>query len=277
MARNPFSQYLLGSCSLEKAAFCWAWPIRGPTRQLLRTPNGPVDSPDQRSSFFPPESNRQSSEIQRAIDNTTTLKEISSRILGLTERKRNREGERLTDMAKAANTVVGAVNFLTFVIAIVILGGGIWLTTRASTDCVKFLQWPIIIIGVALLVISLAGFAGSCCHIPWLLNLYLFLTFLVIIALTGFTIFAFAVTDKGEGREVPGRAFLEYDLSDYSGWLRDRVTNSRYWETIRSCLEDTKTCSKIRRLYAFGSSPTTISPEPAEMFYRRKLSPVEVN
>ncbi|CAA6669325.1 unnamed protein product [Spirodela intermedia] len=129
-------------------------------------------------------------------------------------------------MVRGSNAVVGGINFLTFLVSIPILGAGIWLSTKATTDCLKFLQWPIIIIGVALMIISLAGFAGACCYMSWLLQFYLFAMFIVIAVLIGFTIFAFVVTNQGEGKQVPGRTFLEYQLSDYSDWLRERVSNS---------------------------------------------------
>lgn len=177
-------------------------------------------------------------------------------------------------MVRGSNAVVGAINFLIFLASIPILGGGIWLSTRANTDCLKFLQWPIIILGVALMVLSLVGFAGACCYITCLLQFYLFAMFFVIVVLIGFTIFAFVITNEGEGRKVPGRAFVEYHLSDYSDWLRERVSDSGYWGKIRSCVKETKVCRKIGRYVVVPDG--SVAPAPAEFFYRRKLSPIEV-
>ncbi|CAA7406273.1 unnamed protein product [Spirodela intermedia] len=176
-------------------------------------------------------------------------------------------------MVRGSNAVVGGINFLTFLVSIPILGAGIWLSTKATTDCLKFLQWPIIIIGIALMIISLAGFAGACCYMSWLLQFYLFAMFIVIAVLIGFTIFAFVVTNQGEGKQVPGRTFLEYQLSDYSDWLRERVSNSGYWGKIRSCVQETKVCRKIGRYVAITGG--TLAPAPAEFFYTRNLSPIE--
>lgn len=171
---------------------------------------------------------------------------------------------------RTSNHLIGLMNFLTFLASIPILGGGIWLSSRAnSTDCMKFLQWPIIVIGVAIMVVSLAGFAGACYRNTFLMYLYLWAMFFIIAALIGFVIFAYAVTDKGSGRPVMNRAYMEYYLQDYSGWLEERVTTQSYWSKIGSCVRDSHVCGKMRR-FVNGA------PETADMFYRRHLSPIEV-
>lgn len=178
-------------------------------------------------------------------------------------------------MMRGSNKAIGLVNFITFLISIPILGGGIWLSTKANTtDCLKFLQWPIIIIAVSIMVISLMGFAGSCYRQTWLLQVYLFLMFIIIVALIGFIVFAFAVTDKGEGQVIVNRGFLEYKLSDYSGWLKQRVQDSSYWSKISACLRDGHACKGMRK---FGRDRATgmLVPETPEMFYTRNLSPIE--
>ncbi|KAF5470660.1 hypothetical protein F2P56_011159 [Juglans regia] len=168
-----------------------------------------------------------------------------------------------------SNHVIGLLNFSTFLLSIPILGGGIWLSTRANnTDCLKFLQWPLIVIGVSIMTVSLAGFAGACYRNTFLMRLYLFVMFFIIAALIGFIIFAYAVTDKGSGRHVLNRAYSEYYLQDYSGWLKDRVADESYWSKISSCIRDSKACGKMGR--TFGGVPET-----ADMFYLRKLNPIE--
>lgn len=93
--------------------------------------------------------------------------------------------------------------------------------------------------------------------------------FFVIVALIVFIVFAYAVTDKGSGRTVPGRAYLDYHLQDYSGWLKDRVAEESYWGKISSCIRDSKVCNKMGR--TVGGFPETV-----EMFNLRKLSSIEV-
>ncbi|KDO73130.1 hypothetical protein CISIN_1g023208mg [Citrus sinensis] len=168
-----------------------------------------------------------------------------------------------------SNHLIGLLNFFTFLLSIPIIGGGIWLSSRANnTDCLKFLQWPLIVIGVSIMVVSLAGFAGACYRNTHLMRFYLFVMFFIIAALIGFIIFAYAVTDKGSGRPVMDRAYSEYHLEDYSGWLKDRVTDDSYWGKISSCIRDSKVCPKMRRVI-------NGAPETADMFSLRKLNPVQ--
>ncbi|KAL3850754.1 hypothetical protein ACJIZ3_012636 [Penstemon smallii] len=147
---------------------------------------------------------------------------------------------------RRSNHVIGFLNFLTFLLSIPILGGGIWLSSRANnTDCMKFLQWPLIIIGVSIMVVSLAGFAGACYRNTFLMYLYLWAMFFVIATLLGFVIFAYVVTDKGSGRPVLNRVYLDYSLQDYSGWLADRVDSPGYWSKISSCIRDSHVCREM--------------------------------
>ncbi|KAF2300511.1 hypothetical protein GH714_013890 [Hevea brasiliensis] len=87
-------------------------------------------------------------------------------------------------------------------------------------------------------------------------------------ALIGFIIFAYAVTDKGSGRPVTNRGYLDYYLQDYSGWLEERVASHSYWSKISSCIRDSKICAKM------GVTINGV-PETADMFYQRKLSPIQ--
>lgn len=118
------------------------------------------------------------------------------------------------------------------------------------------------------MVVSLAGFAGACYRNTFLMWAYLFVMFFIIAALLGFIIFAYVVTDKGSGRPLPNRAYSDYYLHDYSGWLKDRVASDSYWHKIGSCIRDSKVCGKMGRT-------TSGVPETADTFYSRKLSSIE--
>ncbi|KAM7278443.1 hypothetical protein ACFE04_005577 [Oxalis oulophora] len=170
---------------------------------------------------------------------------------------------------RTSNHLIGVLNFLSVLLSIPILGGGIWLSSQANnTDCLKFLQWPLIIIGTLILVISLAGFAGACYRNSFLLWLYLFVMFFIIAALIGFIIFAYAVTDKGSGRALMNRNYMDYYIEDYSGWLKERVESESYWGKIASCVRDSKVCAKMGK-FVNGV------PETSDMFFSRKLSPIQ--
>ncbi|KAF9674857.1 hypothetical protein SADUNF_Sadunf10G0170600 [Salix dunnii] len=147
-------------------------------------------------------------------------------------------------MYRFSNTVIGFLNLFTLLASIPIIGGGLWMA-RSSTTCEGFLQTPLLVVGFVVLIISLAGFIGACFHVAWALWVYLVVMLFLIATLMGLTIFGFVVTSQGGGVEVPGRAYKEYRLEDYSPWLRNRVKDPDYWRTIRSCILGSKTCAKL--------------------------------
>ncbi|XP_051120250.1 tetraspanin-3-like [Andrographis paniculata] len=170
----------------------------------------------------------------------------------------------------ASNQVIGFLNLLTFLVSIPVLGGGIWLSIRASnTDCMKFLQWPLLLIGGAIMAVSLAGFAGACYRNTFLMYLYLWAMFFIIASLLIFVIFAYSVTQRGSARPVINRVYLDYSLQDYSGtWLADRVASPNYWGKIAACIRDSRICRKLGRT-------ATGAADSAQLFYLKKLTPIQ--
>lgn len=75
--------------------------------------------------------------------------------------------------------------------------------------------------------------------------------------------FGFAVTSEGGGIEVSGREYKEYRIGDYSPWLRDRIRDERYWNTIRGCILGSKACDKIESWTVFD-------------YIHRDLTPIQV-
>jgi len=169
-------------------------------------------------------------------------------------------------MFRLSNNLIGILNVLTFILSIPILWAGVWLSNKGVTECEKFLDKPVIILGVFLMVISLAGLIGACCRVSWLLWTYLLVMFLLIVILFCFTIFAFVVTNKGAGEVVSGRGYKEYRLGDYSNWLQKRVNSTKNWKKIRSCLVDSKVCSTFADKYV---------GETVDQFYNQHLSSVQ--
>ncbi|KAL4288581.1 hypothetical protein HN51_056159 [Arachis hypogaea] len=147
-------------------------------------------------------------------------------------------------MYRFSNTVIGFLNLLTLLASIPIIGAGLWMA-RSSTRCAYFLQTPLLVIGFIVLVISLAGFIGACFHVACALWIYLVVMLILIAALIGLTMFGFGVTSKGGGVEVPGRVYKEYHIEDYSPWLRQRIKNPKYWNTIKNCIFGSNTCSNV--------------------------------
>ncbi|XP_077216097.1 tetraspanin-8-like [Tasmannia lanceolata] len=167
-------------------------------------------------------------------------------------------------MVRVSNSLIGLLNVITLLLSIPILGGGIWLSTRASSDCEKFLEKPIIALGVFLLIVSLSGLIGSCCRVSWLLWVYLVVMFLLIVLIFCFTIFAFVVINKGAGKIVSQRGYKEYRLGDYSNWLQKRVSSDENWRRIKSCLQDSKVCKSLED-----------ENLPQAEFYAKNLSPIQ--
>lgn len=157
--------------------------------------------------------------------------------------------------------ITGFVNFITFLASIPLIGVGIWLATKLNTECVKFLEWPVIVIGLIILVISLAGCIGSCYRIPWLLWFYLFIMFLVILLLLAFIIFAYVVTKDGPGTEDGRR---DYRLQDYSPWLQNELKDASNWQKVKSCIISSKVCNNLNAEYTTYTS-----------FQNAKISPVQ--
>ncbi|KAI3426701.1 uncharacterized protein J3R85_009761 [Psidium guajava] len=162
-------------------------------------------------------------------------------------------------MYRFSNTVIGFLNLITLLASIPIIGAGLWMA-RNSTTCENFLQTPLLILGFIVLVVSLAGFIGACFHVAWALWLYLFVMLLLIVALTVFTVFGFAVTSRGSSMEVPGRNYHEYRLGDYSEWLRNRVKDPNSWNNIKKCIFGSNTCAKVQNWTPVDYMQKDLSP-----------------
>ncbi|KAL8053439.1 hypothetical protein ABFX02_05G071100 [Erythranthe guttata] len=148
-----------------------------------------------------------------------------------------------------SNNVIGAINFVAMLLSIPIIGAGVWLATEADNSCVKILQYPVIVIGVLILVVAIAGFIGGFWRISWLLIFYLIAMLVLIILLACLVGFIYMVTVNGSGHPAPSRAYLEYDLDSYSGWLRRRVQSSYKWDRIRACLSSSSMCAELNQSY----------------------------
>lgn len=164
------------------------------------------------------------------------------------------------------NTVIAAINFVAILLSIPIIAAGIWLSSQADSSCLNLLQWPIIILGVLVLAVALAGFIGAFWRLPMILLFYLVTMFLLILALAGLVVFIFVVTNSvGPGHLAPSRLFLEYELDDDSGWLKHRVEGSYQWNRIKECLSSTSVCTDLNQTYS-----------SAQSFFNSMLTPLQV-
>jgi hypothetical protein len=149
-----------------------------------------------------------------------------------------------------SNVMIGYLNLATLLASLPIIGAGLWLargsSSSSSTTCSSILQTPLLAVGFAALLVSLAGFVGACFHVAWALRLYLAAVALLVAFLLGLTAFGFAVTAGGGGAQVYGRPYREYRVTDYSAWLQKRMQDDRYWRPALACVVGSKACPKIQ-------------------------------
>ena len=164
-----------------------------------------------------------------------------------------------------SNNVIGGINFVAMLLSIPIIGAGIWLASEDDNACVQILQWPVIVLGVLILVVAIAGFIGGFWRVSWLLVFYLISMLILIILLACLVVFVYMVTMRGSGHPEPSRAFLEYRLDDYSGFLRLRVRSNFKWDKIRTCLSSTTLCAELNQTYRM-----------AQDFFNAHITPLQV-
>lgn len=169
-------------------------------------------------------------------------------------------------MVKISNSLIGILNFLTLLVSFPVIGIALWFRVQAATECERVLQLPLLVLGIFLFVVSVLGFVGSCFRVSVFLWIYLFVLFLLILAMFAFTMFGLIVTNKGVGQAIVGRAYKEYKLDDYSHWLQKRVRDWPTWNVIEGCLKEAKVCGQLEG--AVGMKATE--------FYRKNLSPIQV-
>ncbi|KAL0355185.1 UNVERIFIED_CONTAM: Tetraspanin-8 [Sesamum radiatum] len=148
-------------------------------------------------------------------------------------------------MARVSNGMITAINILTVVVALSAVGFSIWFHVKQESPCQKVLKTPILAVGIALLVVSLAGLVGSCCRVSCFMWFYLFVLFLLIVGLIVFTVFTIVVTNKGIGQALSRKGIGNHRLGDYSRWLQKYVINAENWNQIKSCSVDVKLCQRI--------------------------------
>ncbi|CAN0879234.1 TET7 [Linum grandiflorum] len=151
-------------------------------------------------------------------------------------------------MACITKYLLGTLNIITFLISLLMFIS-ITFMNHPHSQCDRSLQTPLVVITLFLTLVSLAGFLGICCRIRCLFLLYLSALLVLILVTVGFYVFAFVVSSIGHGRDVPGRAYKEYFLEDYTVWLRNRVSSRGKWSGIRSCLVESEACPVFNRSY----------------------------
>ncbi|KAH7439985.1 hypothetical protein KP509_04G086100 [Ceratopteris richardii] len=165
-----------------------------------------------------------------------------------------------------SNVLIVVLNSLTLVLSIPIIVVG---ARHSDSDCYRFLQKPVVVLGVFVLLMSILGIVGAACKNRCLLWIYLVIMFLLILLLFIFTIFAFVVTNKKAGEIVGNKGYKEYRLGDYSTWMRRQLSKASNWDKIQECLDEAKFCSDLAKDYPVSEYPTY------DNFIEAKISPIQ--
>ncbi|XP_073141987.1 tetraspanin-10 isoform X2 [Henckelia pumila] len=159
--------------------------------------------------------------------------------------------------------IIKWINFLTMLLAVGVIGFGVWMSTHHDS-CKRSLTLPVIILGAVILVVSIIGFFGALKKNSILLWIYLILLCIILLAILVFTVLAFIVTNNGSGHTVAGLRYKEYQLQDYSSWFLKRLNNSHNWDHLKSCLVKSNDCNDLSKKY-----------KTLKQFKSAKLSPIE--
>ncbi|XP_052198633.1 tetraspanin-2-like [Diospyros lotus] len=165
-----------------------------------------------------------------------------------------------------SNNVTSAVNLIALLCSIPIISSGIWLASKPDNECIRWLRWPVLFFGIAVVLVSLAGFVGAHWNRHGLLSLYLFFMAALILLSLILIVLAFVVTrpDGYVPASPPVRPFPEYRLAGFSPWLLDHVTNSDNWPKISACLARSDSCPRLNRRYL-----------SADQFFTARISPLQ--
>ncbi|XP_057420489.1 tetraspanin-11-like [Lotus japonicus] len=148
-------------------------------------------------------------------------------------------------MFRTSNTVVGFLNILSLLLGLTAVVTAAYIHQHGGSDCQKVLQYPLLIGGVFVVLVSTLGIAGSLYRINTALYAYLVVTFLVVVGLAFFTVFALFVTNRKVGQQVSNKGYGEYRVTDFSHWLQRYVVNDKNWDEVKSCLVDAHVCQNL--------------------------------
>ncbi|KAK4770672.1 hypothetical protein SAY87_031204 [Trapa incisa] len=159
--------------------------------------------------------------------------------------------------------VIRWVNFLTMLVAIFVIGFGVWMSTH-NDNCRRSLTLPVLCLGALVFLISIIGFLGAWKNNSSLLWIYLIALCFILVSILVFTVLAFIVTNAGSGHHVSGLSYKEYQLQDYSSWFLKQLNNTHNWNRLKSCLVKSEDCNNLSKKY-----------KTPRQYRSAKLTPIE--
>ncbi|ERM99096.1 hypothetical protein AMTR_s00101p00124120 [Amborella trichopoda] len=171
-----------------------------------------------------------------------------------------------------SNNITAGLNFVALLSSIAIIASGVWLASRQDNECIRLVRWPIILIGLLIFLVSLAGFVGAFWRVQCLLAVYLVAMIILIVLLLSFVVFAFVVTGPSGAYPISGRAYDEYRLQGYSAWLRHYVADNGNWNRVRACLGGSTACSGLPLKYLSFQDFIAAHLTPLQVFPARGTS-----
>ncbi|KAF5194000.1 30S ribosomal protein S1 [Thalictrum thalictroides] len=131
---------------------------------------------------------RSGNKVQEVIVKATLDKEeMKAAILACTNRPVF--VKKMSSGSGTSNFVIRWINFLTMLLALVVIGFGLWMGIHHD-GCRKSLTLPVIGLGAFILLVSLIGFLGAYKNISILLWIYLVMLCLILVAILVFTVLA---------------------------------------------------------------------------------------
>eukprot|EP00899_Mesostigma_viride_P028655 jgi/Mesvir1/8975/Mv14196-RA.1 len=135
------------------------------------------------------------------------------------------------------------VNTITLIAGILLVAIGIWMFaggTGLGSGCREWLQYPILISGICIFVVSLIGYVTAIRQTRFLIAIYIILMIVFILIALAFAVFMFIITNPDGAQKIEGTGFKQYRIGDYSTWLQDQVNED--WADISKCLKSTVDC-----------------------------------
>ncbi|KAL6594703.1 hypothetical protein ACP70R_048441 [Stipagrostis hirtigluma subsp. patula] len=129
------------------------------------------------------------------------------------------------------------------------LGVGIFVAQNISGVCTGVLLWPIFAFSLLLLIMPiLIYYLGKLSDEEQRYDMKIckrfvfWYIFVVLLALFVFVVIGYIAVG---GSDISSNKVREYDLKDYSGWLKGRTADQQYWDRLSACLRRKHACKRM--------------------------------